>query len=310
MVTFFLFLLGLAVGSFINVVADRLFLSDDPKLSRDIIHSHSMCLSCHHRLSWYDLIPLLSFLLLRGRCRYCQKPIPRRCFFMELVTGLLFAFWDQFVLKEELFGNWQQMLLTIYSLTVISVLLIIAVVDFYKYIIPNKFVFTLIALGLIFEPLFGFLGVKHQFFDISQFFFDAGWAVKLLLQGIGINLELGYHQIPIITPYLNSLITALLTTLFFALIVILSRGKGMGMGDVKLSLFMGLFLGWPKIVSAIYLAFIAGAIVSLMAVVFRRKKLKQKIPFGPFLILGLLCSLFWFDQLVRVGQLTFKIFVK
>jgi leader peptidase (prepilin peptidase)/N-methyltransferase len=98
---------------------------------------------------------------------------------------------------------------------------------------------------------------------------------------------------------LNPLISALLASSFFLTIVLVSKGKWMGLGDVKLAFFMGLFLGWPNILVALFLAFFFGAIIGIGLIAFSKKTLKSEVPFGPFLIIGTFVVLFFGENLIN-----------
>ena len=97
------FILGLAIGSFLDVIISRVFLPDQKESFLNIAVSRSRCSECGATLNWYDLIPLISFLALRGRCRYCHKAIPLRLFGVEFITGAMFAFLAYWVLIPMLF---------------------------------------------------------------------------------------------------------------------------------------------------------------------------------------------------------------
>lgn len=134
----FSFIVGLAVGSFINVLIDRLPRGDSP------ISPPSHCKDCGHILTPLDLIPLLSFFILHGRCRYCRAPIPRRLPLVELLTGISFA-------ALAVFYGWSLELLR--GILIISFLIPIAFIDLEHYIIPDELVYPLALLGLLFSPL-------------------------------------------------------------------------------------------------------------------------------------------------------------
>jgi leader peptidase (prepilin peptidase)/N-methyltransferase len=147
-------ILGTAIGSFLNVVIDRL------PADKSIVYPPSSCDGCQHRLAWSDLFPVFSYLLLRGRCRYCKAKIPQRVFWVELGTGLLTAslFWR--------FG-WKPILPV--SIVYSGVLIAIAVIDLNHQLILNKIVYPFLLIALIvnfFVPdlfswhnlLFGLLG--------------------------------------------------------------------------------------------------------------------------------------------------------
>lgn len=123
---------------------------------------------------------------------------------------------------------------------------------------------------------------------------------QIIYSGILINLFFLVSLYPSIL--VSNLITGLISAGFFFLLYIITRGRGMGFGDVKLVLLLGLFLGWPKIVIALYLAFLTGAIVGVILIIIGRKKLKSHIPFGPFLAGSTIFSLFW-------GEIIYKYFL-
>jgi len=116
-------------------------------------------------------------------------------------------------------------------------------------------------------------------------------------------LFLGYRLLTNIQYLIsNFLITGIVSFLFLYLIHLLTKGKGMGLGDVKLAFLMGLVLGFPKIVVAFYLAFLTGAFVGVILILLSRAKLKQKIAFGPFLVFGTIFSLLWGEKIVTLAE--------
>ncbi len=140
---FFFGLLGICIGSFLNVCIDRL------PAGKSLVYPPSGCDTCQHHLSWFDLFPVFSYIFLRGRCRYCQAKIPIRVLWVELGTGLLvaFLFWR--------FG-WQPELAV--SIVYCSVLIVLGVIDFYHQLILNKIVYSVAIVAVIlniFLPQFG-----------------------------------------------------------------------------------------------------------------------------------------------------------
>lgn len=244
------FLLGLAVGSFLNSIIYRL------ETEESIIKKRSYCPRCKKTLSWFELIPLMSFILQRGKCRHCKKPISLQYPLVELATGFLFVLCAWYFLPDLLF--------TVVCLLFISCLIIIFVYDLKHYIIPNEVVYS----GIIVAFLYRLFGIFQPMADHSQ----------------GGNLD----------PF----IVALLAGVFFFSIILISKGKWMGMGDMKLAVFMGLILGWPKILVALFLAFLIGAFASVILIILKKKTLKSEIPFGPFLAGAAVVALFLGDILV------------
>ena len=248
-------LLGLAVGSFLNVCIDRL-----PR-GESILSPPSHCEACHHKLGAKDLIPIFSYLWLKGRCRYCQAPIPRRLLWVELATGTMFAFlyWWYVVLNPELgiiaFG-----VMAFYA----CLFLIIFVVDMEHGIILNKVVYHGMAVALL----------------IAVFLPQPPWITQLWVTGIT-NFVLGGG----------------IGFVLFLLIAIISRG-GMGWGDVKLAALIGLATGFPLVLVALIAGAILGGLVAIPLLVSKKKGRKEAIPYGPFLSLAAMVTLLWGQEIL------------
>lgn len=221
------------IGSFLNVVIYRL-----PK-NLSLWKGQSFCPYCKKKIFWYDNIPLLSYLLLKGKCRFCQKKISLRYPLVELLTGILF-----------ILGYLSH--LRILDFILISGLIVIFFIDLEHEIIPDQIIFPAILLFFFF-----FLITNHHL---------------------------------LITNYLPS---AFISALFFYLLHLLTKGRGMGLGDVKLVFLIGLFFGFPKVVIALYLAFLTGAIVGIILILTGKARFGQAIPFGPFLAFTSLVILFF-----------------
>ena len=247
----FSFVLGTICGSFLNCVIYRL------EVSKSFLKGRSYCPHCKHILDWRDLIPIFSFFILRGKCRYCHKPISLQYPLVELATGLLFVFTTYNL--QPITYNLKILLNLGYQLLVVSCLVIIFVYDLKHYIIPDKVIYPAIIFALIFN-----------FFTHQKF-------------GGGFN---------------NTILSAFGAAAFFLTIVLISRGKWMRIGDIKLAFLMGLFLGWPKILVALFFAFFTGAIIGIGLILAKKKKLKSEVPFGPFLVTGTFIALFWGQVLI------------
>lgn len=243
------FVLGSIIGSFLNVLVLRF------NTGLSFINGKSKCFSCGAYIEWYDLVPIISFLILGGKCRNCQSKISIQYPLVEFVTGLLFAlaFWKIAEINVVL----------ILVLAILSLLVATSVYDLKHKIIPDEFVFSFCGLSLL-----------------------------LLLYNTFISGLWG-------TDFLLSLSAGPILFLFFFLFWFLSSGRLMGLGDAKLALGVGWFLGMVYGVSAIFLAFWIGAVVSLILILFQKLKIssrkftmKSEIPFAPFIILGLLIEFF------------------
>lgn len=235
------FILGTAVGSFLNVVIDR-------TTRRESILGRSYCDHCRATLSTFDLIPIVSFAVLGAKCRYCKKPISWQYPLVETVTAILFLLTFLILVSE----NNLSLATLAYYLFLISVVIVVAVVDIKFSLIPTTFVF-----------IASFISLFYNFFSFSPSLFAQHTAA------------------------------AFLSALFFLIIVVATRGRGMGEGDIILGFLIGMVLGIKATLLSLFLAFLLGALVSLVLILFGYKKFGQTIPFAPFLISGLLISLYW-----------------
>lgn len=277
-------LVGLVLGSFVKAASDRVIVNKS-------LWGRSYCLSCKHKLAWYDLLPLFSYLFLRGKCRYCQKNIPLGNLLTEIVFGLVSAWLFYNLVTPG--GDWLFLSLELtFKLFVIAVLVIVFLVDLKTGLIPDKITYPAIAVSL------GYL------------LFSTGLKSWFYYQGL-IAEPLGKYLSP---PYSNyvyeyvgrlwvpvgwTILATLFVTLIFALLIIVTRGKGMGWGDVKYVPFLGLALGFPNIIVGVFLAFLIGAIFSLLLIALKKKHFGQTIPFGPFLSLGSLIALFFGSEIIE-----------
>jgi len=246
---FLFFLLGLEIGSFLNVCIDRL-----PR-GESIVSPPSHCEACGHRLAAKDLIPLFSYLWLRGKCRFCGNSIPRKLFYVELVSGVIYAFlYWKYGLTPELGA------MVFYA----ALFTIIFMVDLEKNVILNKIVYPAMAIAVI----LGVLGIQPE---LPQ------WPVE----GIA-NVAMGGG----------------VGFLFFFVLAVASRG-GMGWGDVKLAGLIGLATGFPMVLVAIVLGAGLGAIVGVVLMAAKKKGMKSRIPFGPFLSVATMITLIWGSDMLN-----------
>jgi len=212
-------------------------------------------MSCQNKLAWYELIPLISFVVLVGRCRSCKTKISIQYPVVELISGLIFAglflkFQDIFFLNNLIF-----IFTYAYYAVMFSLLVVIAFYDLRHKIIPDALAFVLGILA--FAGLF--------FFNVNGF----------------------YPHVPSIWEFLSGLIIAAP----FAFFWLVSKGKWMGLGDAKLAISLGWLLGLSSALSGVVLAFWIGAIVGLSLVIFSKKHgMKSEIPFAPYLVLGTLLA--------------------
>jgi len=258
---FTVFILGLFIGSFLNVLIDRL-----PRGEK--ITGRSYCENCKKTLSWKDLIPVLSFVYLKGRCRYCHNPLSYQYPLVELLTGILFVFTIYYLPFTNLSTNY--LMSSIYYLIIVSSMVVVFFADLKYGIIPDKIIVSTVFVSL-------------AYIIISTFY--------PLVSNVPLSI-------------LNHLLSAVGSFVFFLLIFLITKGKGMGFGDVKLSFLLGLILGFPGVALALYIAFLTGGVVGFILILWKKKSMKFAVPFGPFLVLGALISLFFQDQIItRIMQL-------
>jgi len=251
--TILIFIFGLIIGSFLNVCIYRI-----PR-SKSIISPGSFCPLCGKPIAIRDNIPVLSYILLRGRCRHCGGKIFLRYPAVELLTGFLFvgAYLKssyQPVAETFRFPFYGGLKVSATVLFFLSTLILVSFIDLEHKIIPNK--------------------------------------VILPATGIGILLILLSRPAWILESLIGSLIGG-----GFLLFIALLRQEGMGGGDIKLGAFMGIFLGRFTFL-ALFLGFLAGAVAGIVLILLKLKTRKDLIPFGPFLALGGAITLFFGPEIV------------
>jgi len=237
----FAFIFGTIYGSFLNVLLWHL-----PEGKG--IGGRSHCRSCHHQLAWYDLIPLVSFIILHGKCRYCHQRIHIRYPIVEMSTAIVLALF--FAIRQPSVNL--EIIMAILALLVLVSLLFF---DLLYLILPDALLLPTIVIFAIYDI------VKTS------------------------------------SPF-SYFLTALLSAVFFAILYLVSRGKNLGFGDVKLAFLIGLILGYPfgflAIVGGVWLA----AIVAIVLLALKRVGLKDAIPLGSFLTFStIICIIFYHEIL-------------
>jgi leader peptidase (prepilin peptidase)/N-methyltransferase len=247
---FILFALGAAVGSFVNVVIFRSIEGES------WVWGRSHCDVCQKPIRWFDNIPLVSFVLLRGKCRACRNPISISNPVVEFLTGTLFLWW--YVGGEFFFHLTSQpfhYIQPLFWLVVGVLILIIFVTDAMYFIIPDEAVALLGMLTFLYRLTLTLSGVMQP------------------------------------TDFLRTILGTLLCTGFFFSLWFFTKGRGLGLGDVKFSVPFALLLGWPNVFVGMFLSFVIGGMVGLLLLVTKKKNIKEAVPFGPFLVAGLLVTL-------------------
>jgi len=251
-----LFIFGSLIGSFLNVVILRL-----PKGEKLTGRSH--CPNCGHELSPLELLPIFSFLFLKGKCSSCSVKISWRYFIIEVITGLLFAL-SWWLLKPE---TGLEFVILFRNLFVISALIVVFVVDLEHYLILDSVTFFSLAV--------------------------------VVLLNIVIDLTSNTKLLSLHGHLLGGIIGAILAALPFYLLWFVSKGRWMGFGDVKLALLLGAIFGSPVVFVNLILAVFLGTLASVFLLALKSKTLKSQIPFGTFLSLAAVVTLYWGERLLR-----------
>lgn len=233
------FLYGSVIGSFLNVAIYRI-----PK-HEDIVYTRSHCMECGYQLKWYDLVPILSYLALGGKCRKCHTKLSIQYPLMEVLNGVLYVL-------IFLCNGWTATSV-IYALAV-SALLALSVIDFRTFEIPVGF-----------NIFLGILGLVHLVLDIENWSCYAIGAVSV--------------------------------SGFLLLIILITKGRGMGGGDMKLMAAVGLLLGWKLVILAFFLGCLFGSVIHLTRM--KLTNTEHMLAFGPYLSMGIIVAMLYGPQLIE-----------
>jgi leader peptidase (prepilin peptidase)/N-methyltransferase len=234
-----IFLFGIVIGSFLNVCIFRI-----PK-HETVVTERSHCMACGYQLSWYDMVPVFSWLFLRGKCRKCKEPISPQYPIVEAVNGLLYVL---------IFAVRGFTLESVLCCLLSSALLVLSVIDWRTYEIPfgiNIFILVLGILRVVTDP--------------------SNW----------IQYILGFLCVSIV----------------LWLILVISKGRAIGGGDVKLMAAAGLYLGWKQIILAFLLGCILGSIIHILRM--KLTKVDHTLAMGPYLSAGILIAALWGDTIIE-----------
>lgn len=261
--------LGLLLGSFLNVVIHRLPTMLDrgwraqcawlagteiPEAAPyNLVIPRSACPKCGHAIAWYENVPIVSWLLLRGRCASCKNPISARYPLVEGLTGLLFGYaaW-----------RWGLGVQSISAWGLLAILVALTFIDLDTQLLPDNLTLPL------------------------------AWA--------GLLVNMGGHFVPLEEAVIGAVAGYLSLWAVFHVFRLLTGKEGMGFGDFKLFAALGAWLGWKMLLPIVLAASLAGAMVGISLVVLAGHDRARPIPFGPWLALGGVIALFWGDFLVKV----------
>ena len=258
------FIFGSLMGSFLNVCIHRM------PLGKSVVWPSSHCPKCEKRIPWYDNIPFISYMLLRGKCRFCKQGISIRYLIVELLTAVMFVvLYASYGLTYDFF----------FYLFFVCALIVAAFVDIKHRIIPDE-----VSVGGI---ILGFLLSSIKGVALQPWHFNPRPMVNSLL-GIVVGGGVIY-----LTGVLFDLV-------YFKLLKkppIQGETESMGGGDVKLLAMIGAFLGWKMALMTFFLAPFFGAIIGVVNLVVKKD---HTIPYGPFLALAAFISMFWTNKIISL----------
>src|SRR5687767_1036714 len=255
MLHFFVFFLGALVGSFLNVCILRIPPGDS------IVSPPSHCPKCKAAITFYDNIPLISYLVLRGRCRACGERISPRYFVVELLTAALaVALFDRFGLSFSFFV----------SFAFVAALVVISFIDLDVRIVPDVISLPGIVCGLVLSVV-GYFLIGH----------DGDLVPSPVSSLIGIVAGGGFL---LATAWLYEKVTGV---------------EGMGGGDIKLLAMIGAFLGWPSIPITLFIASLVGSVVGLTCMLLTGAGRRLALPFAPFLCTGAVLFIFFGEYVIQ-----------
>ncbi len=247
-------LLGLCFGSFVNALVWRL------RKKRNFVSERSECTHCHHVLAWYDLVPVVSWISLKGKCRYCHKKIddsPLTEVGVSATFVLSYVFWP-FGFSV---GGWALLVIWLFMIVLLAAAFLY---DLRWMLLPDKLTFPLVGLGVVWAFIY-YLGVE-----------------QVSLASAGLEIIFGLTSVAGV----------------YGLLYIVSKGAWVGLGDVKLGIFMGLTLGWWRGVLAVILANIIAFLIILPGLLSGKIKRTSRIPFGPFLIVATVIALLFGSAII------------
>jgi len=251
------FFLGASVGSFVNVLIDRTIVGED------WVRGRSHCDHCHKTLAWYDMVPIVSYAVYRGKSRCCHTPLSYRYLIVEILVGLLFLWW----------------------------------------LGVGFFFFNLISAPLtVIQPMFWLLtGIFMMILALTDWFYGVV-LVNIVWVGFVMTFiyrlilwSYGAYQ-------MNDLGTALFLSVifygFFWLLWKVTKGRGMADGDMYVAMYMGILIGFPKGLVAMMLSFVIGAMAGVLLIATKIRSRKDTVPFVPFMIVAMVISLLWGNWII------------
>lgn len=263
---FFFLIFGLIIGSFLNCLVWRLY-------KEETLGGRSYCPQCHHQIDWYDNLPVLSFIILHGKCRHCHKKISWQYPLVELIVSLLFG---------------------------------LSFFHFFGFNIPSEAA-LLLASGKLSTWIFWLKDVLVISIMTIVFVFDLRWmlisnlaVVPATIIILAISLLMSYLSGAGVMLHLGGVVIAIIASIaFFGSQYVLTSGRGLGEGDIWLGVLMAvIFIDWRFLAVAVLLSYVIGAAISLGLLAFKQKQWTSQLPLGVFLALGTIITLFFGNNIL------------
>lgn len=247
LILFTIFIFGASIGSFLNVLIDRL-------PNNESIMGRSRCDHCGKKLIWFDLFPIFSFFFLGAKSRCCHRELSFQYPLIETLTGMIFMLIYFLNPGISILG-----LVSLWGLA--SCMLVIFSSDLKYHLVSDYILLSFLVFAFLFHSSI------HGF---------------------------SYHVL------ISSFVSGFIVSAPILLVYVLSKERAMGLGDVYISALIGFLLGWQVGYIALYIAFVTGAIFGVGLMILHKKKIKSKIPFGPFLVTGTLLMMIWGDKALKL----------
>ena len=280
---FLFFALGTVFGSFLNLVSDRIISGSS------ILFGRSVCDYCRNPLNPKNLVPLFSYFFQRGKSACCKKSLSWSYPLSEFMTGAAFLF-SAYYSKVLINFSFSNLLVCLYLISVLSFFIVLFFTDAKHRLLPDKIVYTAIFVTLLFILILYLVDLKI-YYDTLQI---GTFGQYLIKAGFWKN-----HLFLVLKQFMVLIASSFFISFFFMALIFITKGRGMGGGDVKLGFLIGLFNGFPGNVLAIFLGFLFGSLYSLLLISLKKKSIKDTIAFGPFLILGSVVAFVWGEQIIR-----------
>lgn len=274
-----IFFIGICFGSFMNVIIYRL-----PR-EKSIVTPPSSCPKCNNRLKFYDNIPILSYLILCGKCRYCKTRISIQYPVVEFITGIAIAFTYYKFGYSFLFLKYATFIFLLLAAALTDYFTAIDEENFECGIIPDEITIGGVTIGLIFSFALSYKMLPHLYQYVTNSSFDFNKVINI------ISTPPVYHIFGVLAGFLILWLPAFIFQL-------VTKKEGMGGGDIKLFMMIGAFLGWKPLFFILFISSLMGTVIGIPLIIFKRDK-EYMIPYGPFIALAAVLYVFYGDKIIN-----------